>query len=182
MGVGNTKILLAALIISWALLALNVYSTRYSQNSITIFNNSTETQAAADLTFIESLFGNVPEKPSPCDRVKESQILVFNDHILINVKNAEWATFTDTNSMDPVIDSGANALEYIPAAAEEICVGDIVSYRSRYADGIIIHRVVEISTDSQGWYAVMKGDNNPYSDPGRVRFDQIERVVIGIIY
>jgi hypothetical protein len=33
-----------------------------------------------------------------------------------------------------------------------------------------------------GWYAIMKGDNLSYSDPGKIRFDQVQRVVIGILY
>ncbi|OGM02210.1 hypothetical protein A3K72_00900, partial [Candidatus Woesearchaeota archaeon RBG_13_36_6] len=132
---------------------------------------------------IDALMNNeLDELPSPCDRVKEEQILVFRDHIIINLEDAEWATFTDTNSMDPVIDQGANAIEYVPKNESEICVGDIVSYESKYADGVLIHRVVETGNDSQGWYAVMKGDNNPYKDPGKIRFDQIKRVVVAIIY
>ena len=131
---------------------------------------------------LAALRGGAAERPSPCSRIEENQIYVFQDQIIIDFKDAEWATFTDTNSMDPVIDAGANALEYVPKSESEICVGDIVSYKSNYADGIIIHRVVEIGEDSQGWYATMKGDNNPYQDPGRIRFDQVERVVIGIIY
>ena len=31
-------------------------------------------------------------------------------------------------------------------------------------------------------YFIMKGDNNPTSDPGKVRFSQMNRVLIAIIY
>ena len=44
------------------------------------------------------------------------------------------------------------------------------------------HTLKEIGYDEDGWYATMKGDNNPYTDPGKVRFDQIERLVVAIIY
>ncbi|MBS1266990.1 MAG: hypothetical protein MAG795_00960 [Candidatus Woesearchaeota archaeon] len=132
---------------------------------------------------ISSFFkANLTDRPSPCDRVSEKQILVYKDRIIINYKDAEWATFTDTNSMDPVIDIGANALEYVPKDPKEICEGDIVSYKSKYAKGVLIHRVVETGFDNKGWYAILKGDNSPYKDPGKVRFDQLQRVVIGIIY
>ncbi len=122
------------------------------------------------------------EKPSPLERVKEDQIHVYKDRIIIDLKDAEWATFTDTNSMDPVIDSGSYAIEIVPSTPDDITVGDIISYKSDYASGIIIHRVLEIGKDADGWYCKTKGDNNKDVDPGRIRFSQIKRVVVGIIY
>ncbi|MDP2750014.1 MAG: signal peptidase I [Nanoarchaeota archaeon] len=122
------------------------------------------------------------EKNSPADRIKQSDIHVLNDKVVIDIENPEWAMFTDTNSMDPLFDSGSNAIELVPKSEQEIQAGDIVSYKSEYADGIIIHRVAKIGTDEDGWFAVMKGDNNPTADPGKVRFDQIQRVVVAIVY
>lgn len=126
--------------------------------------------------------GTTPDVPSPRDRVPESRIQVFDDRVVIRLDDPQWATFTDTNSMDPVIDAGANAIQLIPHSVEDIQVGDIISYQSKYSDGIIIHRVVYKGTDEQGPYFVLKGDNNPANDPGKVRFDQIRRVVVGVIY
>jgi hypothetical protein len=122
------------------------------------------------------------EIPSPMDRIREDQILVTNERIIINLKEAEWASFTDTNSMDPTIDAGAHAIEVIPASEDEIQPGDIVAYESEYAEGVIIHRVVYKGKDEKGTYFVLKGDNNPVNDPGKVRFEQIRKVVVAIIY
>lgn len=122
------------------------------------------------------------EIASPSDRIKESQILVTKDKVLIDIQGAEWASFTDTNSMDPVIDEGANAIEIIPRSEDEIQIGDIVAYESEYTDGLVIHRVVYKGKDEKGTYFVLKGDNNPVSDPGKIRFEQIKRVVVAIIY
>lgn len=122
------------------------------------------------------------EQSSPQDHVSEDKIKVYNDRIIINVENAEWARFTDTNSMDPVIDKGANALQFKPESVEDIEVGDIISYRSEYTTGIIIHRVVYKGQDDNGIYFIAKGDNNQTSDPGKIRFDNVERVLFGIIY
>lgn len=135
-------------------------------------------------SFTESLLssGSPKEQNSPYDRITEDQIKVYNDRVIIYLTDPEWASFTDTNSMDPVIDIGANAIEIVPKSEDQIHVGDIVSYDSDYADGTIIHRVVEINHDSDGWYARMKGDNLENIDPGKIRFDQIERVLVGIIY
>ncbi len=120
------------------------------------------------------------EVASPKDRISESDILVYPDQVILTVKNAQWSKFTDTNSMDPVIDAGANALQLVPKTPEELQVGDIISYETEY--GTIIHRVKEINYDKDGWYALAKGDNNPTEDPFRIRFNQIKRVVVGIIY
>lgn len=122
------------------------------------------------------------ERASPFDRIGEENIHVDKDRIIINLQNAEWSRFTDTNSMDPTIDQGTNAIQIVPQKPEEIHVGDIVSYKSEYADGTIIHRVIETGIDEKGWYCLMKGDNNPKQDPGKVRFSQIKRIVVAIIY
>ena len=125
------------------------------------------------------LFGS-DDVPSPKDRVPEEKIHVFPNQVLLDIRGAQWSRFTDTNSMDPVIDSGSNAIQIIPQSPEDIQVGDIISYDSEY--GTIIHRVTELGKDKDGWYAVAKGDNNPAADPFRIRFQQIKRVVVGIVY
>lgn len=133
--------------------------------------------------FIDNLLGkNAEDVPSPQDWIKEEQIKVYNSKIVIELKDAEWASFTDTNSMDPLIDSTANAIEIVPNSAREIDVGDVISYESRYTDGIIIHRVVKKDKDENGTYFILKGDNNPYEDPEKVRFEQIQRVLVAVIY
>ena len=150
-----------------------------------VYSQDSEKVETAHDTTVKQLLDSMngaEEIPSPCDRISEDQIFVFKERIIIEMPDAEWARFTDTNSMDPVIDEGANAIEYVPKSSQEICVGDIVSYESRYADGVLIHRVAELGYDDNGWYAVMKGDNNPYKDPGKIRWSQIKRVVVAIIY
>ncbi|HIJ01035.1 TPA: signal peptidase I [Candidatus Woesearchaeota archaeon] len=127
-------------------------------------------------------FGLVDVKESPNDWIKESQILVYNSQVILDLKNAEWATFTDTHSMEPVLSSRANAIEIRPKSVDDIKVGDIISYKSEYADGTIIHRVIEKNEDEQGAYFILKGDNNPSPDPGKIRFEQIQRVVVAIVY
>ena len=122
------------------------------------------------------------QKDSPADRVGMDQILVFNDRVILNVKNVEWSQLTDTHSMEPVISATSNAIQIAPQSPSEVKVGDIISYESKFAEGIFIHRVIEIGEDEEGWYAIVKGDNNPSPDPGRIRFNQIKRVVIAIVY
>ena len=122
------------------------------------------------------------EKPSPQNYLDETKIRVYQDRVIIEAENIKWASFTDTKSMLPIIDKDTNALQIEPVCPTEVQVGDIVSYKSEYADGIIIHRVVYKGEDAEGPYFILKGDNNPSNDPGRIRCDQIQRRVIGILY
>jgi len=123
-----------------------------------------------------------PEINSPHDWVGQDNIHVYNDRVVIDIQDPDWATFTDTNSMDPIFDEVANTIEIKPQSPADIHVGDIIAYESALFDSIIIHRVVEINEDDEGWYARFKGDNNQYTDPEKVRFDQIKGIVVAIIY
>ena len=121
-----------------------------------------------------------PERNSPANHLSEDKIQVYKDFAVIRAPELMWATFANTNSMDPVLDADTHALEVPPRTPEDIHVGDIVSYA---LDGeIIVHRVIRIGSDDEGWYAILKGDNNPAPDPEKMRFSQIHGIVVGIIY
>lgn len=122
------------------------------------------------------------EVSSPGDWINESQVKITSSSIRIDVPNATWARFANTNSMDPVIDEGMNSLEIRPESPKNLDVGDIISYKAKFADGIIIHRIIDIQEDEEGTYYIVKGDNNDIPDPQKVRFDDIQGVVIGILF
>ncbi len=130
----------------------------------------------------ETPYEGIRDIPSPQDYIQQEQIQVFRDRVIINTENIKWAAFEDTKSMLPYINKDSHALQIEPACPEEISVGDIVSYKSNYADGIIIHRVVHKDIDEQGPYFILRGDNNPSNDPGKIRCEQIQRRLIAIIY
>ena len=124
------------------------------------------------------------EKPSPADRLRLEDVHVSDRMVVIDEiagRRYETAIFTDTNSMDPVIDKGSQAIQIVPLTPDEIVVGDIISYDSG-SYGVIIHRVVHIGTDEKGWYAIVKGDNNPAPDPVKVRFNMVKRILVGVLY
>lgn len=125
---------------------------------------------------------NIIETPAPYNHIPEKDILVAQDKVIIKVTDPRWATFEDTGSMNPVFDTGANSIQIIPKQPKDIHVGDIVSYSSRYSDGAIIHRVVKVGEDNDGWFAELKGDNNFLRDPGKIRFNQIKSLTIAIVY
>ena len=119
---------------------------------------------------------------APADHISEDKIHVYKDRIVIEIEDAAWARFTDTDSMLPVIDVGANSIEITPQSPEQVHVGDIISYKSKFANGVIIHRVTEIGQDKEGWFCRVKGDSLEKEDPGKIRFEQIVGIVVGIIY
>ncbi len=131
---------------------------------------------------ISSMLGWREERKSPYDRIKENQILLYKDKIVIKVRDATWTAYADTNSMDPVLDAGANGLQIVPKSEKDIHIGDIISFEIPGVRGFIPHRVVAIGNDQKGWYAKVKGDNNPEADPIKVRFNQIRFVLIGVLY
>lgn len=117
---------------------------------------------------------------SPGNWVNEEQIKISEDQVILNIKNPLWAGFTDTNSMIPIIDENANAIEITPSRPEDIALGDIISYHTE--QGVIIHRVVDIGNDELGTYYLVKGDYNRLGDPVKVRFENITGVVVAVIY
>lgn len=119
---------------------------------------------------------------SPSNHLENKHIRVYNDLILLDVQDASWSVFTDTRSMEPVLNAHTNGIEIKPKSEEDIHIGDIVSYTSKYAEGIIVHRIIDKQTDEQGTYYILKGDNNPTADPGKIRFTQIHGVIVGIVY
>ncbi len=121
-------------------------------------------------------------KTAPNDHLSEDDIHVFKDRVVLDIPDVTWSSFTPTASMVPFLDENSNGLEIIPQSPEEIDVGDIISYESDYSSGIVIHRVVEKGEDDLGTYYILKGDNNPAADPGRIRFEQITGVLVGVLY
>ena len=130
-----------------------------------------------------SIFNPPTDVPSPSNTLKDGQVRVLSDRVEIDIAGAVYATFTDTNSMDPVLDADTTALELPITDESQVNVGDIASYETPLAPGVtIIHRVVEKGVDADGTYFIFKGDNNPTTDPGKVRPSQLRRKVIGLLY
>ena len=122
------------------------------------------------------------EKPSPVDRIKDSDVNVFSNSVRIDIRNAKWRKYIDSNSMDPLIDEGTTTIEIKPKYASEIKVGDIVAYDVEGYDYAFVHRVVDIGNDGDGVYFTTKGDNYYEADTDKVRFSQVEGIVVGILY
>ncbi len=160
------QIILIACVFLLGVFSTNIYAELNQEQPL-----STANSQASQLTI-----------QTPPDKIKASQIKVYQSRVVLDIQNAEWASFTPTGSMEPVLNENSNAIEVVPKSEDEIEIGDICSYKSQYSSGSIIHRVVYKGQDEKGTYFVFKGDNNPASDPGRIRFDQIQRCVVAIVY
>ena len=124
-----------------------------------------------------------PERMSPGGSIDLEQIKIHDDSVEIRgIPTPILARLTDTNSMDPTFDSEATLLETPISDISQIRPGDIVSYTTKLNDGIIVHRVIEIGYDRDGWYARFKGDNLNAPDPELVRASQVQRKVLAIFY
>jgi len=116
---------------------------------------------------------------APSDFIKESQISITKDKIIINVADASLSAYAPTGSMVPLFDEGANGIRVVPKSEDEISVGDIVTYQK---DSIlIVHRVVQKGEDTEGTYFITQGDSNDYADE-KIRFSDIKYKTIGILY
>lgn len=151
-------------------------------NSSNTFATETDTGGFEFPAGFYDLTGQAIPRATPTDHLKEDDIEVYNNRVILNVQDAIYARFTPTASMDPVLDEKSNAIEIVPTNENQINEGDIIAYESKFADGIIIHRVIKKGEDQLGTYYIVKGDNNPEADPGKVRFEDIKSVVVAIIY
>ena len=123
----------------------------------------------------------VPDRVSSYDHVLEEEIILVGNEMYLSLdEEMKWSKFEDTNSMDPLLDEGYNGLEFVPKTVEKIHLGDVISFE--YGGNIIIHRVVEIGEDVEGWYALTKGDNLEELDYGKRRFEDIKGVLVGVIF
>lgn len=116
---------------------------------------------------------------APSDFIKEKNIEIYSDRIIIKITNASLSEYAPTGSMRPLFDTGANGIRIVPNSPDEITLGDIITFEK--GNTLIVHRVVEKGEDAIGVYFITKGDNNLISD-GKVRFEDIKYKTIGILY
>lgn len=129
-------------------------------------------------TLTKTLETNTTSGPEA--RIREQDITITKEGILIKIQEPLFAKFTDTQSMHPTLNKDTKAIQITPTKKEDINIGDIISYEKE--NKIIIHRVINIQEDEEGWYAITKGDNLPKEDREKVRYEQIKRILIAIIY
>ncbi|MFH1801823.1 MAG: S26 family signal peptidase [archaeon] len=115
----------------------------------------------------------------PSDFVDDEKIFIYGDRVEIKIEGAQLSTYDSTGSMLPTLGEGVNGISVRPESSDEIDVGDIVSFRA--GDRLIVHRVVQKGADERGIFFVTKGDNS-LADDGKLRFEEIERVLVALVY
>ena len=116
----------------------------------------------------------------PHDRINNSDIKFYPDKVIIEGKFTR-GTFVGTHSMIPVIFKNATSLSIVPSSPDEIIIGDIITF-NHPKEGLMVHRVIKKSSDNKGIYFITKGDNSYARDLYKVRFEDIEKVMVGIIW
>lgn len=116
---------------------------------------------------------------SPSDFISDDKISFEEGKLVIEIEDYSLSRYTDSNSMIPVLNSNTIGVNIVPKSEKDISVGDIISFRQ---DGnLIVHRVIKKDIDEKGVYFITKGDNNNFND-GKIRFNDIESVVVALIY
>jgi len=136
------------------------------------------TEFSKEIPFGTGLIG-LDDVVAPSDRISEDNIIIFDNMVVLEIPNATLSNYADSGSMSPFLDKGANGIRIVPNSEDEIEVGDIVSYR--FGKMLVVHRVIEKGVDNKGIYFIVQGDNNLMSD-GKIRFEDIEYITVGIIY
>ena len=122
--------------------------------------------------------GNLSNASAPSDWIKQGQIKVYNDKIVIELEDASLSKYAATGSMEPVLDEYSNGIRIRPVSEKQIEIGDIISFKQE--GFLIVHRVVDKGEDEQGVYFIAKGDNNNVSD-GKIRFKDIRYVTVVVL-
>ena len=119
------------------------------------------------------------EIKAPSDTIRESQISLTKDKIIIDIEGASLSAYAPTGSMVPLFDEGANGIRIVPESEDDVDVGDIITYKK--GDTLIVHRIIQKGIDNEGTYFIPKGDNNDFADE-KIRFSDIKYKTIGILY
>ena len=86
-----------------------------------------------------------------------------------------------TGSMEPAITCLDVVTLSTDVQAEDIAVGDIISFSSPSCDmALTLHRVVEVVEEDGEVFFDTKGDDSPMPDGCRIRVDEIEGYVIDV--
>jgi hypothetical protein len=109
--------------------------------------------------------------------IEKEDIEIYQKKVCFALQNATIASYANTSSMNPTLDEFTHGIEIKPIK-ENLRVGDIIAYNPDGSNDTIVHRIVGIEN---GEY-ILRGDNSAANDPQKVRFDQIEGVVVGLIY
>lgn len=115
----------------------------------------------------------------PANMLNPEDVWFTPEAVTINVSNAFGSQFLGTGSMEPIINKHSFGIQ---VTDKKPSLGDIIAFKSNFSDVIVVHRVIALGQDVEGWFAITKGDNNRMPDPGKRRLEDIVGVTVGILY
>jgi len=126
------------------------------------------------------LIESANELPSPKPRTGK-QVGWNKMYASVRALNKEWfiTGISDTNSMEPVIDQGHYAIFSPKRSKKDLIIGDIILMQKYQWH--VMHRIVHISQDNQGWYCLTRGDNTVLLDT-KTRYKDIVGICRGMFY
>lgn len=108
----------------------------------------------------------------------QEDIQIKEDAIILSVNNPQIISYSDVRSMEPYLTENSIGILIKPNSTD-LKVGDVILFKK--GGNLVSHRITELGTDISGRYYLTQGDNNQATD-GKIRFEDIKGVLIGILY
>ena len=113
-------------------------------------------------------------------RIPFEAIKVYKDYVSIDVSDLRYAR-VKSNSMAPIITDKSVVFERVPGSADEIIVGDVISFYEPSEDDYVLHAVIEVLDTKEGVYFRTKGLANPEPDPWIVPYSNVKGIMVGTL-
>ncbi len=111
-------------------------------------------------------------------RIPFDAIKVFPDEVKISYPGLHYARVT-SDSMAPLLTHDSVVFEKVPISADEIRIGDIISFYEPSFDAVVLHSVVEV-IDSGAFFRT-QGYANPEPDAQLVPFENVKGIMVGTV-
>lgn len=137
--------------------------------------------------------GDISERKAPSDYFNASDDIIIgektlggwqisNYYLMLKMDEEPMLTeYAGTGSMKPTFGKYHNGIEVKVKSEKDLYLGDVISYYDAN-ETLIVHRIIDMDYDDDGWYAIAQGDNNKVPDSKKVRFNQIHGKLVAVIY
>jgi len=113
-------------------------------------------------------------------RIPFDAIKVYPEEVRIQYPGLRYARVT-SDSMAPLITHDSIVFEKVPTSADEIHVGDIISFYEPTIDKVVLHMVIGIIEQDGQQYFQTKGAANPDEDAWLVPFEHVKGIFVGTV-
>jgi hypothetical protein len=131
-----------------------------------------------DLSQASSL--KAKEIPSPQIRIGTDSIAFLPDKVIINKPGIMGSTYTNTNSMDPILDQGMTGLSYPVNKDTELYEGDIITYDIN--GRLYTHTIKYILQNNNEKIYIVSGTTSNFLLNSKVPHNKVLYVKVGNIF